>query len=574
MASPDSPFYCALRRSSEPLQMPNGQPLKQHLSMWKSADNLTTVHEPRRVSQFSTQSRPPSTAISHQSLHIPEVITTHTIHKDYDPTTGNKMLNQYMILREIGRGVHGKVKLAMDMDTQDLVAIKIVDKRSRRRQLGYSMLRGNNGNNQPVWNDKKSDLPQYRENEQKIRREISILKKCAHPNVVQLKEVIDDPQSRKIYMALEYTEKGEIEWRDDQDRPILRLPEIRKIFRDVVSGLDYLHYQGIIHRDIKPANLLLTSDHVAKISDFGVSYYNEVLAGDAPACSAECLARIDRELAETAGTPAFFAPELCCAGETVGDQAHSSQSEPKQSRPRITKAIDVWALGVTLYCFVFGQCPFIASTEFELFDNIPTEPLVFPDPNVIGFDIPDTLKDLIQRLLEKSPEDRITLEQVKHHPWVIADLRDPSIWWEEADPRRYKQIAPHEDVAQTVTIMDRIRKSLHKLSCSFTNLTHGLGRRPKPTAHPTNHSSHIEPSKPNIQSGEPIIVHTGNMSSTFVVPPMVRPISCLSEDTTFSEDQIERPSLQRLQSTSSSSSGINLTFARHRTGFTPLTPSK
>ncbi|OAD69205.1 protein kinase SSP1 related [Phycomyces blakesleeanus NRRL 1555(-)] len=251
-----------------------------------------------------------------------------------------------------------------------------------------------------MWNDKKSDLPQYRENEQKIRREISILKKCAHPNVVQLKEVIDDPQSRKIYMALEYTEKGEIEWRDDQDRPILRLPEIRKIFRDVVSGLDYLHYQGIIHRDIKPANLLLTSDHVAKISDFGVSYFNEVLAGDAPACSAECLARIDRELAETAGTPAFFAPELCCAGEST-------------SRPRITKAIDVWALGVTLYCFVFGQCPFIASTEFELFDTIPTEPLTFPDPNNIGFEIPDTLKDLIQRLLEKSPEDRITLEQVK-----------------------------------------------------------------------------------------------------------------------------------------------------------------
>ncbi|KAI7867041.1 kinase-like domain-containing protein [Spinellus fusiger] len=310
-----------------------------------------------------------------------------------------------MILREIGRGVHGKVKLAQDLYTQHLVAIKIVDKRSRRRQLGYSMLRGHQ---QPVWSDKKSDLPQYRENEQKIKREISILKKCAHPNVVQLKEVIDDPQSKKIYMALEYTEEGEIEWRDDKERPILQLPEIRKIFRDVVSGLDYLHYQGIIHRDIKPANLLLTSDYVAKISDFGVSYFNERLAGDLTEHSSESLSLIDRELAETAGTPAFFAPELCCAGDIS-----SEATETRPGRPRITKAIDVWALGVTLYCLVFGQCPFIAATEFELFDIIPTEPLCFPNPAHVGFDIPDSLRDLLSQLLSKTPEDRITLEQVK-----------------------------------------------------------------------------------------------------------------------------------------------------------------
>lgn len=51
---------------------------------------------------------------------------------------------------------------------------------------------------------KIADLPQYRENEQKIRREIAILKKCAHPHVVKLREVIDDPASRKIYMGMFY----------------------------------------------------------------------------------------------------------------------------------------------------------------------------------------------------------------------------------------------------------------------------------------------------------------------------------------------------------------------------------
>jgi serine/threonine protein kinase len=82
----------------------------------------------------------------------------------------------------------------------------------------------------------------------------------------------------------------------------------------------------------------------------------------------------------------------------------------RAQRPPITKAIDIWALGVTLYCFVFGRCPFIADTEFELFFNvIPKQPLGFPD------DIPitDDLRDLFSKLLEKDPNKRITLEEVK-----------------------------------------------------------------------------------------------------------------------------------------------------------------
>lgn len=82
----------------------------------------------------------------------------------------------------------------------------------------------------------------------------------------------------------------------------------------------------------------------------------------------------------------------------------------RAQRPPITKAIDIWALGVTLYCFVFGRCPFIADTEFELFFNvIPKQLLEFPN------DIPitDDLRDLLTKLLEKDPNKRITLEEVK-----------------------------------------------------------------------------------------------------------------------------------------------------------------
>jgi serine/threonine protein kinase len=83
------------------------------------------------------------------------------------------------------------------------------------------------------------------------------------------------------------------------------------------------------------------------------------------------------------------------------------------SRPPITKAIDVWALGVTLYCFVYGRCPFIADTEFELFNIIPRRQPTFPD-NVPGRDFVDPeLKDLLARLLEKDVYKRITLKEVK-----------------------------------------------------------------------------------------------------------------------------------------------------------------
>ncbi|KAI8099156.1 kinase-like domain-containing protein, partial [Halteromyces radiatus] len=287
-------------------------------------------------------------------------ILSSTLHKKYDAVTGHKFINQYKMLNEIGRGVHGKVKLAQQGDS--LVAIKIIDKHSKRRQ--YSLLRSS------------SDDP-LRDHERSLRREMMILRKCHHPNIIQLLEIIDDPQSRKIYMVLEYTEGGAITWRDEHDRPVLTKKESKQMFKDIVNGLDYLHGLGIIHRDIKPANLLLTKDQRVKITDFGTSYDP---SQDDP-----------KLLMETVGTPAFFAPELC-----------------RHSTIPPTYSMDVWALGVTLYCFTFGKCPFMASTEFELFELIPTHPLSFPSSH----DDP-VLEELLLRLLTKDPISRITLQQVK-----------------------------------------------------------------------------------------------------------------------------------------------------------------
>ncbi|MEQ2165274.1 hypothetical protein GOODEAATRI_015192 [Goodea atripinnis] len=115
-------------------------------------------------------------------------------------------------------------------------------------------------------------------------------------------------------------------------QPVMEVPtdnpltedQARFYFRDVVLGIEYLHYHKIIHRDIKPSNLLLGDDGHVKLADFGVS--NEFEGPDAL-------------LSGTAGTPAFMAPEM--------------MSEHQQSFSG--KALDVWAMGITLYCFVFGE---------------------------------------------------------------------------------------------------------------------------------------------------------------------------------------------------------------------------
>ena len=232
-----------------------------------------------------------------------------------------------------------------------------------------------------------------------------------------MKEIIDDPENSKLFMILEYCEMGEVKWKKE-DGPALSLCETRRIFRETLLGLEYrmslseafltpVHHQGIIHRDIKPSNLLLASNGSVKISDFGCSHYSEALReadGDGYVN--------DIELAKTAGSPAFFAPEMCYSGDTL------DTSTITPSRLPITNAIDVWALGVTLYCLFFGKTPFDAVNEYLLMQVIPIADLQIPES--MGCErLPTTHPeaqegvDLLLKLLTKDPTKRISLEQAK-----------------------------------------------------------------------------------------------------------------------------------------------------------------
>jgi len=169
-----------------------------------------------------------------------------------------------------------------------------------------------------------------------VKTEIATMKKIAHPNCVHMFDVIVDPSHDEICFLLEFVDGGASQKSDSDGMPLpLSKKTIWSFMRHLLMGLEYLHMHGIVHRDIKPENLLLNKRGVLKIADFGTS----------------CLCEGDANAQKTAGTPAFFAPELCSV-DTSGTYD--------------ARVVDLWAVGVTLYMWICGRPPYQAPTTMLL----------------------------------------------------------------------------------------------------------------------------------------------------------------------------------------------------------------
>ncbi|PAV81724.1 hypothetical protein WR25_11536 [Diploscapter pachys] len=283
-------------------------------------------------------------------------------------------LNQYRLMEEIGQGSYGIVKLAYNEQDKNLYAMKVLDKIKLLKNFAC-FRQPPTRHNKPIPSTLKNPL-------QLVQREIAILKKLSHPNVVKLVEVLDDPSDNYLYMVFEFVERGAV--LDIPTENPLTEDTAWSYFRDTLRGLEYLHYQKIVHRDIKPSNLLLSDSGHVKIADFGVS------------CEFE---GIDAFLSGTAGTPAFMAPEALTEG---ANHFYSGRAQ------------DIWSLGITLYAFVIGSVPFVENYVIALHKKIKNDAVVFPDKP----DISDLLKNLILGMLKKDPGHRLMLHEVKNHDWT------------------------------------------------------------------------------------------------------------------------------------------------------------
>uniref|UniRef100_A0A673H4F1 calcium/calmodulin-dependent protein kinase n=1 Tax=Sinocyclocheilus rhinocerous TaxID=307959 RepID=A0A673H4F1_9TELE len=288
-------------------------------------------------------------------------------------------LNQYKLKSEIGKGSYGVVKLAYNEDDDKYYAMKVVSKKKLMKQYGFPRRPPPRGPKAA-----QGEQPKVLGPLERVYQEIAILKKLDHLNIVKLVEVLDDPAEDSLHMVSLLVTSPVMEV--PSDSPFSE-DHARCYFRDIVLGIEYLHYQKIVHRDVKPSNLLLGDDGHVKIADFGVS--NQFEGNDAL-------------LSSTAGTPAFMAPE------TLSDNRKNFSG----------KALDVWAMGVTLYCFVYGKCPFIDEYILALHNKIKSKPVEFSQDIVSG------LKNLVSRISRINPDTRITIPEIKVDPWVTQDGTD------------------------------------------------------------------------------------------------------------------------------------------------------
>ncbi|RKP27220.1 kinase-like domain-containing protein, partial [Syncephalis pseudoplumigaleata] len=253
-------------------------------------------------------------------------------------------------------GAFATVKLALERRTGQLVAVKIMDKRTLYKR------------GQP--------------NEQ-TDQETRILMALDHPCIVKIREVFNEEQ---FYMVLEFLQGGELFDRIKRKRCFSEA-EARIIFLQLFHAIKYLHNRDITHRDLKPENILMVDNTSLrlKISDFGL----------AKMVSEETF------LHTLCGTPSYVAPEVF---------------NPNSQRA-YTKAVDMWSCGVILYVCLSGQVPFGSIRgPPSLQEQIQQGLYSFDDP--VWRDVSDTAKDLIEWLLATNPNERATVEQALSHPWM------------------------------------------------------------------------------------------------------------------------------------------------------------
>ncbi|NXS21208.1 STK11 kinase, partial [Mystacornis crossleyi] len=223
-----------------------------------------------------------------------------------------KLIGKYLMGDLLGEGSYGKVKEMLDSETLCRRAVKILKKKKLRR------------------------IPNGEAN---VKKEIQLLRRLRHKNVIQLVDVFF-LNSALTYMVMEYCVCGMQEMLDSVPEKRFPVFQAHGYFCQLIDGLEYLHSQGIVHKDIKPGNLLLTTNGTLKISDLGVAEALHPFAEDDTCRTSQ-------------GSPAFQPPEIANGLDTFSGFK-----------------VDIWSAGVTLYNITTGLYPFEGDNIYKLFENI------------------------------------------------------------------------------------------------------------------------------------------------------------------------------------------------------------
>ena len=265
-------------------------------------------------------------------------------------------ITDFEILKELGSGSFGNVYLVKHKKTGAEYANKAIDKRNKTNQ---------------------EEKPYF-------RREVEVMYKIHHPNVVKLYGHFED--NNYCYFIMEYISKGNVyNLLPTDKKKRLSTKVSANIIKDVISAVYFLHNMKppIIHRDIKPENVLLSEGLVAKLTDFGWSNYIQE----------------DEKRTTVCGTPIYLAPEI------LQEKGHD-------------EAVDIWCIGVLLFELVTATVPFQGNDIDTLKDNILKLKITWPK------DINTDAKNLIMKILKLEPKQRLPLEDMLKHPFITKYVPD------------------------------------------------------------------------------------------------------------------------------------------------------
>ena len=257
-------------------------------------------------------------------------------------------------------------------------------------------------------------------------------------------QLIDDPGEERVYVVLEYLERGPVH----QDgcvclhachsmcvahpapdpltanrAPPLDQATAAAAVADVAAALAYCHWQGVAHCDVKPDNMLTGSDGITRLIDFSVSQLLPPPGG----AGGDNLLQDGSHAAvfmRTPGTPAYTAPECCIGGEFDGTAADvwcallCRQRVLPHAQPALTPRTPQKnrALGISLFTMLTGAPPFVGHTLMETYTRIQGE----ARPQPPGLEDSTPVGRLLQRMLEKDPKRRATIADILADPWVAA----------------------------------------------------------------------------------------------------------------------------------------------------------
>ena len=335
---------------------------------------------------------------------------------------GEKFYNEYKYIKYLGEGTFSKVKLVIK--NNQFYAMKVIDKKLLRK------------NNKGFSRDENGELIISSMLEDALK-EIAILKKCNHKNIIKLYEILYDDEKEKLYLILEYCPKGPlIIYNEDNDNfeinknyfinkdfyknlnnednnsiienEIEKIKkdnysedEIRYFLRQIIKGVSYLHHNGIIHKDLKPDNILISHTNKIKITDFNVSSLLKDKKND----------KIGKKIE---GTLYFRAPETC-----ISEENENSDFDIRG------KPLDIWSIGIIAYILAYKKFPFNNDNIMELFDIIEKGNYIIPNNRMSNGFI-----EFLNMCLEKNPKKRASIWKLKKMKWINekGDFLDKEIF--------------------------------------------------------------------------------------------------------------------------------------------------